>query len=64
VGSVDGVIVGDRQGMLDTEIETQKTQQPFEESPTAMTGSPVSSVGGWRQNGNPLAQKQQQGLSF
>ncbi|KUI66699.1 Sphingolipid long chain base-responsive protein LSP1 [Cytospora mali] len=64
VSVVDGVILGHHRAVVDAKTETQSaTQQQLEESPTVVTGSPVSSVGGWRQHGNQLEQKQQ-GLVF
>lgn len=60
--SVDGVVVGRRRrGVLDAETGTQTStqqQQQLEGMPTAVSGSPVSSVGGWREHGKMLGKKQ------
>lgn len=50
--------IGQRRRISDAENIAQSPQQQLEGSTTVMSGSPVSSVDGWRQHGNMLRSKQ------
>ncbi|KAL1865523.1 hypothetical protein Daus18300_007168 [Diaporthe australafricana] len=61
---VDGGVYGHRREASDAEIESQSPQQQLEGSTIFTAGSPVSSVGGWRDNDGGELRHKQSGLVF
>ncbi|KAK2611384.1 hypothetical protein N8I77_004724 [Diaporthe amygdali] len=61
---INGGVDGHRRGASDAEIELQSPQQQLEGSTLVTSGSPVSSVGGWRHHDDDILRQKQSGLAF